>query len=70
MAGERAEPGLWHRGKPHLDEAVLRLLNRLKFIRRAEDREVEPLRLMPLLRELENKHQLDKLSVKLAELFR
>jgi hypothetical protein len=53
-----------------IDEAVLRLLNRLIFIRTAEDREVEPLRLMPLLRELEDKRQLDKLSVKLVELFR
>ena len=53
-----------------IDEAVLRLLNRLIFIRTAEDREVEPLRLLPLLRELDDKHQLDKLSVKMAELFR
>ncbi len=53
-----------------IDEAVLRLLNRLIFIRTAEDREVEPLRLMPLLRELEDKRQLDKLSTKLVELFR
>jgi len=53
-----------------IDEAVLRLLNRLIFIRTAEDRDVEPMRLMPLLRELEDQRQLDKLSVKLAELFR
>ena len=53
-----------------IDEAVLRLLNRLIFIRTAEDREVEPQRLMPLLRDLESRHQLDKLSIKLAELFR
>lgn len=53
-----------------IDEAVLRLLNRLIFIRTAEDREVEPLRLMPLLRELEDKRQLDRLSAKLNELFR
>jgi hypothetical protein len=53
-----------------IDEAVLRLLNRLIFIRTAEDRDVEPMRLMPLLRELEDQRQLDKLSEKLAELFR
>ncbi|MDO9348003.1 MAG: hypothetical protein Q7T47_01850, partial [Anaerolineales bacterium] len=53
-----------------IDEAVLRLLNRLIFIRTAEDRDVEPPRLMPLLRELEDRRQLDKLSEKLAELFR
>jgi len=53
-----------------IDEAVLRLLNRLIFIRTAEDRDVEPMRLMPLLRELEDRRQLDKLSEKLAELFR
>jgi type I restriction-modification system DNA methylase subunit len=53
-----------------IDEAVLRLLNRLIFIRTAEDRDVEPPRLMPLLRELEDKRQLDKLSEKLTELFR
>jgi type I restriction-modification system DNA methylase subunit len=53
-----------------IDEAVLRLLNRLIFIRTAEDREVESLCLMPLLRELEDKRQMDKLSVRLAELFR
>ncbi len=53
-----------------IDEAVLRLLNRLIFIRTAEDREVEPQRLLPLLRELEDRHQRDRLSVKLTELFR
>jgi type I restriction-modification system DNA methylase subunit len=53
-----------------IDEAVLRLLNRLIFIRTAEDRDVEPMRLMPLLRELEDRHQMDKLSAKLVELFR
>ncbi|MBI4732511.1 MAG: N-6 DNA methylase, partial [Chloroflexi bacterium] len=53
-----------------IDEAVLRLLNRLIFIRTAEDRDVEPMRLMPLLRELEDQRQLDKLSAKLNELFR
>ncbi|KAF0107976.1 MAG: putative type IV restriction endonuclease [Anaerolineaceae bacterium] len=53
-----------------IDEAVLRLLNRLIFIRTAEDRDVEPMRLMPLLRELEDRRQLDKLSAKLNELFR
>jgi len=53
-----------------IDEAVLRLLNRLIFIRTAEDRAVEPPRLMPLLRELEDKRQLDQLASKLVELFR
>jgi type I restriction-modification system DNA methylase subunit len=53
-----------------IDEAVLRLLNRLIFIRTAEDREVEPQSLMPLLRELEDRRQMDKLSLRLTELFR
>jgi len=35
---------------------------------RFEDREVEPLRLMPLLSELEDRHQMDKLCVKVVEL--
>jgi type I restriction-modification system DNA methylase subunit len=42
----------------------------LIFIRTAEDRDVEPMRLMPLLRELEDRRQMDKLSEKLVELFR
>ncbi len=46
------------------------LLNRLIFIRTAEDRDVEPMRLMPMLRELEERKQMDKLSSKLVELFR
>ncbi|MGC1375216.1 MAG: N-6 DNA methylase [Anaerolineales bacterium] len=53
-----------------IDEAVLRILNRIIFIRTTEDRAVEPNRLQAMLRELEDRHQLDRLSGKLTELFR
>ncbi|MFZ5879582.1 MAG: Eco57I restriction-modification methylase domain-containing protein [Chloroflexota bacterium] len=53
-----------------IDEAVLRLLNRLIFIRTAEDREVEPVQLRALLRELKDKKQFNHLDRELAALFR
>lgn len=53
-----------------VDEAVLRLLNRLIFIRTAEDREVENIRLRSLVRELKDKKQIDHLDRELAALFR
>jgi len=53
-----------------VDEAVLRILNRLIFIRTAEDREVEPRRLLALLRELRDKRQIAALPAELAKLFR
>lgn len=53
-----------------IDEAVLRLLNRLIFIRTAEDREVENNRLRALVRELKDQKKIRKLDVALAELFR
>jgi hypothetical protein len=45
-----------------VDEAVLSLLNRLIFIRTAEDREVENNRLRALVRELKDKKQIQKLD--------
>lgn len=53
-----------------IDEAVLRLLNRLIFIRTAEDREVEDNRLRSLVRELKDKKQINHLDRELANLFR
>ncbi len=53
-----------------IDEAVLRILNRMIFIRTAEDRQVEPQRLLPLLRELADQKKRDLLSKRLIELFR
>lgn len=53
-----------------IDEAVLRILNRLIFLRTAEDREVEPPRLLALLRELEEQGRLQRLPAELARLFR
>jgi type I restriction-modification system DNA methylase subunit len=53
-----------------IDEAVLRLLNRLIFIRTAEDREVEPVRLRALLRELKDRKQFTHLDRALTALFR
>ena len=53
-----------------IDEAVLRILNRLIFIRTAEDRLVEPPRLRPLVRELKDSKKINDLPVKLKELFR
>ena len=53
-----------------IDEAVLRLLNRLIFIRTAEDREVEHIRLLSLVRELRDKKQFNHLDRELSALFR
>ena len=53
-----------------VDEAVLRLLNRLIFIRTAEDRAVEPSRLLPLARELADSKRLKDLPRALTQLFR
>lgn len=53
-----------------IDSAVLRLLNRLIFIRTAEDRQVESIRLRALVRELKDKKQFQNLDVELASLFR
>lgn len=53
-----------------IDEAVLRLLNRLIFIRTAEDREVENNRLHSLVRELKDKKQISHLDRELSALFR
>src|SRR5215211_3632502 len=53
-----------------IDEAVLRLLNRLIFIRTAEDREVEDNRLRSLVRVLRDKKQISHLDRELAEVFR
>jgi type I restriction-modification system DNA methylase subunit len=53
-----------------IDEAVLRLLNRLIFIRTAEDREVEDNRLRALVRVLKDRKQFDHLDRELAGVFR
>lgn len=53
-----------------VDEAVLRLLNRLIFIRTAEDREVENNRLRALVRELKDQKKINKLDAALGGLFR
>jgi len=53
-----------------IDESVLRLLNRLIFIRTAEDREVEENRLQSLVRVLKDKKQIQTLDRELASLFR
>ncbi len=52
------------------DNAVLRMLNRLIFIRTAEDRDVESPRLLALIREMKDKGQIKDLSKGLAALFR
>jgi type I restriction-modification system DNA methylase subunit len=53
-----------------VDNAVLHLLNRLLFIRTAEDRLVEPNRLQSLVRELRDKKQTRHLAAELSKLFR
>ncbi len=53
-----------------IDEAVLHMLNRLIFIRTAEDRQVEPIRLQALVRELKDKKQFNHLDRELSALFR
>ena len=52
------------------DSIVLRLLNRLIFIRTAEDREVEQVRLRSLIRELESQRKFAELPAELSRLFR
>jgi type I restriction-modification system DNA methylase subunit len=53
-----------------IDAAVLRTLNRLIFIRTAEDRQVEPNLLQALVREMKDRKQFVKLSEGLGKLFR
>jgi len=53
-----------------IDEAVLRILNRLIFIRTAEDRLVEERCLLPLLHDLEKRGRINDLRQELATLFR
>lgn len=53
-----------------VDNAILHLLNRLIFIRTAEDRQVERIRLRPFVRELKDRKQFSKWGVELAKLFR
>jgi type I restriction-modification system DNA methylase subunit len=53
-----------------IDAAVLRILNRLIFIRTAEDRMVEQPRLRPMVRELKDSRRIGDLPEKLAGLFR
>jgi hypothetical protein len=64
----RASNPLW--SPAQLDAAVLRMLNRLIFIRTAEDRQVEPRLLQPLLRELRDQKRMRDLWLELAKLFR
>ena len=64
----RAYNRIW--SPAQIDEAVLRILNRLIFIRAAEDREVEPRRLQPLLRELQERGRSGQLLNELKKLFR
>lgn len=58
----------WSAGQ--IDEAVLRILNRLIFIRTAEDRLVEERRLLPLLRELKDQKRGGQLLPELRKLWR
>ena len=53
-----------------VDEAVLRLLNRLIFVRTAEDRQVEAPQLRALVRALKDQKKYDHLWEGLADLFR
>ena len=53
-----------------IDEAVLRLLDRLIFIRTAEDRGIESPCLRPLLRDLHERGRINQLPAELARLFR
>ncbi|MGQ0604251.1 MAG: hypothetical protein ACT4QE_21420, partial [Anaerolineales bacterium] len=64
----RAYNKLW--SDADIDQSVLRILNRLIFIRTAEDRQVEPARLRPLVRELTDTRKLQELPRRLALLFR
>jgi len=53
-----------------IDEAVQRILDRLIFIRTCEDREIEPVRLRPLLREWRDQGRKKNLLAQLNALFR
>lgn len=53
-----------------IDEAVLRILNRLIFIRTTEDRLVEEVQLSSLVRELERTQRVNDLPRELARIFR
>ncbi|MCX6028244.1 MAG: N-6 DNA methylase [Chloroflexi bacterium] len=58
----------WSAGQ--IDEAVLRILNRLIFIRTAEDRQVEGVRLQAMLRELRDQKRGGQLLPELRKLWR
>jgi type I restriction-modification system DNA methylase subunit len=64
----RAYNRMW--SPAQIDEAVLVLLNRMIFLRTAEDREVEPRRLQPLVRELRDSRKIQQLLPELRRLFR
>jgi type I restriction-modification system DNA methylase subunit len=53
-----------------VDNAILQLLNRLIFIRTAEDRQVEPIRLRAFVRELRDRKQFKNWGAELSRLFR
>lgn len=53
-----------------IDHAVQRLLDRLIFIRTAEDRHIEPYHLRPLLRRLEDSNKMGRLWPELLAIFR
>ncbi|MDD5610951.1 MAG: N-6 DNA methylase [Candidatus Omnitrophica bacterium] len=53
-----------------LDEGVQRILDRLMFIRTAEDRDIEPKVLLPLLRSWQEKERKEKLYPSLVKIFR
>lgn len=53
-----------------IDNAILHLLNRLIFIRTAEDRHVEPIRLRAFVRELKDRKQFKNWGAELSKLFR
>jgi len=57
---------------PHgdVDNAILHTLNRLIFIRTAEDRQVEPVRLRAFVRELRDRKQFKNWGAELSKLFR
>ncbi|CAG0947139.1 Type IIS restriction enzyme Eco57I [Anaerolineae bacterium] len=64
----RAYNSLW--SDKDIDDAVQRILDRLIFIRTAEDREVEGDKLMALVRELRDKNRLNDLIPALTQRFR
>ena len=62
----------WHGDWPReqVESTIQRILNRLIFIRSVEDKGIQPRELLPLLRQLENKKQLDNLPNGLLALYR